>query len=101
MPYSCDPPAEAEDHAYLFKKMINELQTCHTGYQELLEMYLRQIFLLIQRSREKQRPSVSSRIQEKMDLARRYFNEHYNEDINIEEYAQSRNMSISWFQRNF
>lgn len=36
-----------------------------------------------------------------MDLARRYFNEHYNEDINIEEYAQSRNMSISWFQRNF
>lgn len=88
-------------YAYLFKEMINELQTCRTGYQELLEMYLRQIFLLIQRSREEQRPSVSSRIQEEMDLARRYFNEHYNEDINIEEYAQSRNMSISWFQRNF
>lgn len=101
MHYSCDPPAETEEYACLFKEMINELQTCRTGYQELLEIYLRQIFLLIQRSREEQRSSVISHIQEEMDLARRYFNEYYNEDINIEEYAQSRNMSISWFQRNF
>ena len=36
-----------------------------------------------------------------MEYARRYFNEHYNEQINIEEYAESRNMSVSWFQRNF
>ena len=46
-------------------------------------------------------PSVSSYIQEEMEFARRYFNEHYNEPISIEEYAQSRSMSVSWFQRNF
>ena len=88
-------------YAYLFKEMINELQTCRTGYQELLEMYLRQIFLLVQRSWEERQPTVSSYIQEEMEYARRYFNEHYNEPINIEEYAQSRGMSVSWFLRNF
>lgn len=88
-------------YAYLFKEMILELQNCRVGYRELLEMYLRQIFLLIQRSREERKPAVSSFIQDEMELARRYFHEHYNEEINIEEYARSRGMSISWFLRNF
>ncbi|MBQ7344786.1 MAG: helix-turn-helix transcriptional regulator [Oscillospiraceae bacterium] len=88
-------------YAYLFKEMINELQTCRTGYQELLEMYLRQILLLVQRSWEERKPTVSSYILEEMEHARRYFNEHYNEPINIEEYARSRGMSVSWFLRNF
>ena len=88
-------------YAYLFKEMIHELQTCRTGYAELLEMYLRQIFLLIQRSWEERKPTVSSYLQEEIDYARKYFNEHYNEDISIEEYAQSRGMSVSWFLRNF
>lgn len=88
-------------YTYLFKEMIHELQTCRVGYQELLEMYLRQILLLIVRSREERKPTVSSFIQDEMELARRYFTEHYNEEINIEEYAKSRGMSISWFLRNF
>lgn len=88
-------------YTYIFKEMINELQTCRTGYEELLAMYLRQIFLLVQRTRQEQKPSVNTYIQEEMEYARRYFNEHYNEAINIEEYAQSRSMSVSWFQRNF
>lgn len=88
-------------YAYLFKEMIQELQTRKVGYQELLEMYLRQIFLLIERSREINKPTVSTFIQDEMELARRYFTEHYNEDINIEEYARSRGMSFSWFSRNF
>ena len=88
-------------YANLFKEMINELQTCRVGFQELLEMYLRQIFLLIQRSRNEQRPAASSYLLEEMEYARRYFNEHYNEPISIEEYAQSRGMSVSWFMRNF
>ena len=91
----------ASTYAYLFKEMINELQTCKTGYQELLEMYLRQIFLLVQRSREEEKPAVSSYLQEEMEHARRYFSEHYNEAISIEDFAQSRGMSVSWFMRNF
>ena len=88
-------------YAYLFKEIIHELQTCRTGFEELLEMYLRQIFLLVQRSWEERKPTVSSYLQEEIDYARKYFNEHYNEDISIEEYAQSRGMSVSWFLRNF
>ena len=30
-----------------------------------------------------------------------YFNENYNQDISIENYAQTRGMSVSWFIRNF
>ena len=81
--------------------MINELQTCRTGYEELLAMYLRQILILVQRTRQERRTSINTHIQEEMEYARRYFNEHYNEQISIEDYAQSRNMSVSWFQRSF
>ena len=88
-------------YAYLFKEMIHELQTCRTGYEELLTMYLKQIFLLVQRTRQEERSTVSTYIQEEMEYARRYFNEHYNEPISIQEYAESRNMSVCWFQRNF
>jgi len=88
-------------YAYIFKEMIHELQTCRTGYEELLAMYLRQIFLLVQRTRQEQKPSVSTYIQEEMEYARRYFNEHYNEPISIQDYAESRNMSVCYFQRSF
>ena len=88
-------------YSYLFKEMINELQNCKTGYEDLLTMYLCQIFLLVQRTRLEERPTVSTYIQEEMEFARRYFNEHYNEPISIQEYAESRNMSVCYFQRNF
>ena len=88
-------------YAYLFKEMIHELQTCHTGFEELLCMYLRQIFLMVQRTRQERKPTVSTYIQEEMEYARRYFNEHYNEPISIQKYAESRNMSVCYFQRNF
>lgn len=88
-------------YSYLFKEMVHELQNCKTGYEDLLAMYLRQIFLLVQRTRQEERPTVSTYIQEEMEFARRYFNEHYNEPISIQEYAESRNMSVCYFQRNF
>ena len=56
---------------------------------------------LITYSREEEKPAVSSYLQEEMEHARRYFSEHYNEAISIEDFAQSRGMSVSWFMRNF
>ena len=84
-----------------FKEMIHELQTCRVGYEELLEMYLRQLLLMIQRTRMEQRPAVNTFMQEEMEKAMRYFQEHYNEEIVIEDYAKTRGMSVSWFLRNF
>ena len=88
-------------YGYLFKEMILELQTCKVGYEPLLSMYLEQIFVIIQRSRMEKTPTVSPQLQGEMGIARRYFQEHYNEDINIEEYALSRNMSVSYFLKKF
>lgn len=91
----------ASAYADLFKEMIGELQNCRVGFQELLSMYLRQVFILVQRSRLEQKPAVSTYLQEEMENARRYFSEHYNENIHIEDFAVSRSMSVSWFLRNF
>lgn len=85
----------------LFKDMIHELQLCKTNFQELLTMYLRQMFIMIKRISETTQTVTSSYIQEEMDFARRYFTENYNENISIKEYAASRNMSVSWLQRKF
>lgn len=91
----------ASAYADLFKEMIGELQDCRVGFQELLSMYLRQVFILVQRFRLEQKPAVSTYLQEEMENARRYFSEHYNENIHIEDFAVSRSMSVSWFLRNF
>ena len=88
-------------YTQLFKNMIEEFQTCKVGYRQMLEMNLRQLFLMIQRTRLEKPPLVTTAVQQEMDFARQYFHEHYNEPINIEEYAQSRHTSISLFMRNF
>lgn len=64
-------------------------------------MYLRQLFLLIQRTRQESSPAISTYLQKEMEQAQRYFQEHYNEEIQIKDYAKSRGMSVSWFLRNF
>lgn len=88
-------------YTQLFKNMIEEFQNCKVGYREMLEMNLRQLFLMIQRTRLEKPPLVTTAVQQEMDFAHQYFHEHYNEPINIEEYAQSRHTSISLFMRNF
>ena len=40
-------------------------------------------------------------LDKEMELAIQYFNDNYNTEINVEEYAVSRGMSVSWFIRNF
>ena len=88
-------------YTQLFKNMIEEFQSCKVGYRQMLEMNLRQLFLMIQRTRLEKPPLVTTAVQQEMDFARQYFHDHYNEPINIEEYAQSRHTSISLFMRNF
>ena len=88
-------------YTQLFKNMIEEFQTCRVGYQEMLEMNLRQLFMMIQRTRLEKPPIVTTAVQLEMDYAQQYFHDHYNEPINIEEYALSRHTSISLFMRNF
>lgn len=89
------------DYQNLFRTMINELQMCRENFAEMLEMYLRQIFIMLHRYFLTSLKTNNSRVVEEIDKATLYFNEHYNENINIDEYAQNNHVSVSWFIRNF
>ena len=91
------------EYQKLFRHMIHELQMCRENHEEMLAILLRQIFILIQRKLgERGEPARDNHtLAREIDAAVIYFNEHYNKDLNIEEYAGSRHMSTSWFIRNF
>lgn len=89
------------DYQNYFRSMINELQMCKENYTEMLEMYLRQIFISLQRYFLSSSKTDNIRIIDEIDKATLYFNEHYSEDINIDEYAQNNHVSVSWFIRTF
>ena len=77
------------------------MQMCKDSYQEMLEMYLRQMFIKLQRHFNNSIRIDNSRAAETIDMAIAYFNEHYSESISIEEYAKKIHVSTSWFIRNF
>ena len=91
----------ALEYKNIFRTMIYELQMCKVNYPEMLEISLRQLFILLQRYCEASSKVSNVQIAEEIDNAAIYFNEHYSNDICIDEYARKHNMSTSWFIRNF
>lgn len=89
------------EYQTMFRNMIYELQMCKENYSEMLEMYLRQIFITLQRNFASSLKTENARVVEEIDKATIYFNEHYSENICIDEYAESNHVSTSWFIRNF
>ncbi len=89
------------EYQNLFRAMIYELQMCRDSYPEMLEMYLRQIFIRLQRYFKVSTKSDNFHASEEIDKAAAYFNEHYSKPINIDEYARENHVSTSWFIRNF
>lgn len=89
------------EYTRIFKQMIYELQQCESNYEELLTMLLREFFISLQRQLTKERKIKNEYLESEMELAKQYFIEHYPTEINIEDYASSRGMSISWFIRSF
>lgn len=84
----------------LFRQMIQELQLCRPMYEEVLTSILNHIFLLIARLR-KEDHIPGTAIHDEIEQAVHYFNDHYNEDIGIEKYAEAHHISPSWFTRGF
>lgn len=89
------------EYERIFKRIISELQRCQTDFEEMISMQLRQLFITISRQLSKERVLKNEYLDNEMDIAAQYFSDNYNTEINIEEYATSRGMSISWFIRNF
>lgn len=88
------------EYVRIYEEMIRELQLCRKGYPELLPLLLTQLLLLTDRHRGEGKKTGSAVISE-IEAAARYFNEHYNRDISVEEYAASVHMSTCWFIRRF
>lgn len=85
----------------IFKNIINEIQQQRFGYDQMIDSYFRQLLIHISRKKGTSEIKSDSYISTEIELAQHYFDQHYCENINIEEYASLRGMSISWFIRNF
>lgn len=85
----------------IFKNIIDEIQQQRFGYEQMTDSYFRQLLIHISRKKGTSENKSDSYISTEIELAQHYFDQHYCENINIEEYASSRGMSISWFIRNF
>ena len=89
------------EYERIYKRMISELQRCQDDYEELLTILMRHLLISIHRELQKKRKLSDVYLDNEMDMAAQYFSNNYSNKINIEEYAQSRGMSISWFIRSF
>lgn len=85
----------------LFKNIILELQQRNIQFEELIMMYLRQLFLFVQRNRVEYYHNLNHTMVQEVELAKNYFQDHYHEMISIEDYAHSRHVSTCWFIRSF
>ncbi|MBQ2826934.1 MAG: helix-turn-helix transcriptional regulator, partial [Clostridia bacterium] len=88
------------DYEWYFRQMISELRLKRIGYEEFLNMDLRHIFLTINRY-IRENNDVGVGMLDEIERAVNYFNEHYNQQIVIEEYAKGRAMTANWFTQNF
>ena len=93
----CDLP---NDFTELFRLMIQELQLKRPCFDELLSLYLRQLFCRIKRSQQ-ETSADNYRPSPEIESAIHYFNESFSQDISIEEYAAERHVSVSGFIRSF
>lgn len=89
------------EYKNLFQRMIEERKGNRTDNEELLVMYLREIFIMIHRLDGEHVTPKNPFLSEEMVHAVAYFHENYRKQISIEEYAAARGMSISWFIRSF
>lgn len=95
------PVGTSLEYEQIFKSIISELQRCQNNYEEMMMLSLRHLLIIFHRKLTKEYVLKNEYMDHEMDTAISYFMENYNRGINIEEYAASRGMSVSWFIRNF
>lgn len=88
------------EYQQLYRKMIQELQFCKADYENYLSLLLYQLLIIVGRQQNESQ-MITTAVQRDVEYAAHYFNENYNQNINIDEFAASLNMSTCWFIRNF
>lgn len=88
------------DYQWLFRQMIQELQLQRATYDDLVNMNLRHIFLIINRCLQEGN-DIGTDMLDEIERATHFFNDHYNQQIIIEDYAKERGMTANWFIQSF
>lgn len=91
---------DSSDFPTKCNRIIREIQTKRTNYEDLTSILFKELILVISRYLREGR-GVNRDTLNEVEKAINYFSENYTEDINIEQYAKMRHMSVSWFIRNF
>ena len=91
----------SNEYEQIFKRIIIELQRCQDNYEEMLVLLLRYLLISFHRELTREHILKNEYLDHEMDNAVTFFSENYNQNINIDDYAASRGMSVSWFIRNF
>lgn len=89
------------EYKRIFSSMIQELQLCRDDYEEMLIHYLMELLIQIHRLPAEKPRKKERFVMHEIEQAVQYFTENYNTPISIDQYAQSHNLSISWFIQNF
>ena len=90
----------SSDYEYFYTKIIQELQLERKNYTDMISLFFKQLLIAVNRFLIEEKKS-NTEIQNKVEKATHYFNEHYNEEINIDDFAASMNMSTCYFIRCF
>ena len=67
-----------------FKRIIVELQRCQLDYEEMLTLLFRHLLITFERELKHEHVPKNEYLDREMDRAVTYFNENYNQDINID-----------------
>lgn len=88
------------DYVILFDKIIGELQIKRKNYFELCNSYLMELLLRMSRHvSEKEVPAYQRN--EQIEQAVQLLHQNFNNDLQIQQYAQQCNVSTCWFIRSF
>ena len=88
------------DYPWIYNQIIRELQLQRENYEDMIRLFLRHIFLTINRYIKEGKQTQKDTIND-IERAVHYFNENYNKQISIEQYASEHLMSVNWFIHSF
>lgn len=88
------------DYPWIYNQLIRELQLKRVNYDEMLGILFHHILLVINRYMKEGKQTGNDMINE-IERAARYFNDNFNKNISIEQYATKHLMSVNWFIHSF
>ena len=88
------------DYPWIFNQIILEIQQKRVNYPELVNMLFSHILILINRY-IKEGDKTDFEMINQMERASHYFNENFNNNICINEYAKRLHISTNWFIKCF